>query len=104
MRRDVLELRRFYASDLGRAARTMVSRKVEEAWGDAHGLDVLAAFRDHGTAANNLEQGLDDALWFLEELAQFGVNLNEITATDERDPFTGCPMHKYTLCRVDRCE
>lgn len=41
MRRDVLELRRFYASDLGRAARTMVSRKVVEAWGDAHGLDVL---------------------------------------------------------------
>jgi SAM-dependent methyltransferase len=42
MRRDVLELRRFYASDLGQAARTMVTRKVEEAWGDAHGLDVLA--------------------------------------------------------------
>lgn len=42
MRRDVLELRQFYASDLGRAARTMVGRKVTEAWGDAHGLDVLA--------------------------------------------------------------
>jgi SAM-dependent methyltransferase len=42
MRRDVLELRQFYASDLGRAARAMVSRKVVEAWGDAHGLDVLA--------------------------------------------------------------
>jgi SAM-dependent methyltransferase len=42
MRRDVLELRQFYASDLGRAARTMVGRKVIEAWGDAHGLDVLA--------------------------------------------------------------
>jgi SAM-dependent methyltransferase len=42
MRRDVLELRQFYASDLGAAARTMVSRKVTEAWGDAHGLDVLA--------------------------------------------------------------
>ncbi|WP_411286764.1 class I SAM-dependent methyltransferase [Phenylobacterium sp.] len=42
MRRDVLELRRFYASDLGRAARAMVGRKVLEAWGDAHGLDVLA--------------------------------------------------------------
>jgi SAM-dependent methyltransferase len=41
MRRDVLELRQFYASDLGRAARAMVSRKVEEAWGDAHGQDVL---------------------------------------------------------------
>ena len=41
MRRDVLELRQFYASDLGRAARSMVSRKVAEAWGDAHGQDVL---------------------------------------------------------------
>src|SRR4051812_21920058 len=42
MRRDVLDLRQFYASDLGRAARAMVGRKVLEAWGDAHGLDVLA--------------------------------------------------------------
>jgi SAM-dependent methyltransferase len=42
MRRDVLELRQFYASPLGRAARSMVGRKVLEAWGDAHGLDVLA--------------------------------------------------------------
>jgi SAM-dependent methyltransferase len=42
MRRDVLELRRFYASDLGHAARVMVVRKVTETWDDAHGLDVLA--------------------------------------------------------------
>ncbi len=42
MRRDVLDLRQFYASDLGRAARAMVGRKVIETWGDAHGLDVLA--------------------------------------------------------------
>ncbi|MBW8815035.1 MAG: methyltransferase domain-containing protein [Caulobacterales bacterium] len=42
MRRDVLELRQFYASDLGRAARAMVERKLAEAWGDAHGQDVLA--------------------------------------------------------------
>jgi SAM-dependent methyltransferase len=42
MRRDVLELRQFYASRLGQAAREMVSRKVLEAWGDAHGQDVLA--------------------------------------------------------------
>jgi SAM-dependent methyltransferase len=42
MRRDVLELRQFYASDLGAAARLMVGRKVVEAWSDAHGLDVLA--------------------------------------------------------------
>ncbi|PZQ60336.1 MAG: methyltransferase type 11 [Phenylobacterium zucineum] len=42
MRRDVLELRQFYASDLGRAARAMVERKLREAWGDTHGQDVLA--------------------------------------------------------------
>jgi SAM-dependent methyltransferase len=41
MRRDVLELRQFYATDLGRAARAMLGRKVLEAWGDARGLDVL---------------------------------------------------------------
>lgn len=41
MRRDVLELRQFYASSLGRAAREMVTRKVIEAWGDGRGLDVL---------------------------------------------------------------
>jgi SAM-dependent methyltransferase len=41
MRRDVLELRRFYATPLGRAAREMIRRKVEEGWSDVHGLDVL---------------------------------------------------------------
>lgn len=41
MRRDVLELRQFYATALGRAAREMVSRKVLEAWDDARDLDVL---------------------------------------------------------------
>src|SRR5829696_4953463 len=42
MRRDVLELRQFYASDLGRAARAMVERKLREAWGDTAQQDVLA--------------------------------------------------------------
>lgn len=42
MRRDVLELRQFYASDLGRAARAMAERKLREAWGDTRGQDVLA--------------------------------------------------------------
>ena len=41
MRRDVLELRRFYASPLGKAVREMVGRKLGEAWGDPKGLDVL---------------------------------------------------------------
>ena len=42
MRRDVVELRRFYAGPLGRTVREMVGRKVDEAWGYAAGLDVLA--------------------------------------------------------------
>jgi SAM-dependent methyltransferase len=42
MRRDVLELRRFYATPMGCAVRAMVGRKIGEAWGDAAGLDVLA--------------------------------------------------------------
>src|SRR6202012_4398593 len=42
MRRDVLDLRQFYASDLGAAARALVGRKVIEAWGGAGGRAVLA--------------------------------------------------------------
>jgi SAM-dependent methyltransferase len=42
MRRDVLDLREFYAGALGAAAREMVSRKVAEAWGSLSGLDLLA--------------------------------------------------------------
>jgi SAM-dependent methyltransferase len=41
MRRDVLELRQFYAQPLGAAAREALARKTDEAWGDAAGLDVL---------------------------------------------------------------
>jgi anaerobic selenocysteine-containing dehydrogenase len=38
------------------------------------------------------------------EIETAGINLNFLTASDERDPFTGCPQHKYTLCRIERCE
>lgn len=41
MRRDVLELRAFYATPLGAAARRAIARKIGEAWGGAAGLDVL---------------------------------------------------------------
>lgn len=41
MRRDVLELRAFYATPLGRMAQEAVARKVGEAWERARGLDVL---------------------------------------------------------------
>src|SRR5262245_16316479 len=42
MRQGVLELREFYASALGGAARVLVARKVTEAWESGPGLDVLA--------------------------------------------------------------
>ena len=35
MRRDVLDLREFYAQPLGLAARETLSRKIHESWGDA---------------------------------------------------------------------
>jgi SAM-dependent methyltransferase len=41
MRRDVLDLRQFYAGALGGAAREMAARKVGEAWGGLSGLDLL---------------------------------------------------------------
>ena len=41
MRRDVLELREFYASPLGGAARTMIAGKLAEAWGGGRDLDIL---------------------------------------------------------------
>lgn len=42
MRQDVLELRAFYASAMGRAAARLIARKVGEAWGEVKGLDILA--------------------------------------------------------------
>lgn len=41
MRRDVLELRHFYADPAGGAARQTVGGKIREAWGDCATLDVL---------------------------------------------------------------
>ncbi len=41
MRRDVLDLRAFYASPLGRAAQAMLAAKIGEAWGACANLDVL---------------------------------------------------------------
>ncbi len=35
------------------------------------------------------------------ELQVQGVNLNELSDAANRDPISGCPHHKYTLCRVE---
>ena len=56
MRRDVLHLREFYATPLGRAARALVAAKVREAWDHGRGLDILGL----GYATPYLE-GLKDA-------------------------------------------
>ena len=87
MRRDVLELRQFYASDLGSAARVMVERKLKEAWGDTLGLDILALgyatpfiapFRDRArrvVAAMPAQQGVE--VWPAD-----GHNLSTLTPED----------------------
>ena len=31
-----------------------------------------------------------------------GVNCNELTDVADRDPFTGCPHHKYVPCRIQK--
>ncbi|MFT5681271.1 MAG: anaerobic selenocysteine-containing dehydrogenase [Myxococcota bacterium] len=36
------------------------------------------------------------------ELKTSGVNINELTDATDRDPFTGCPHHKFIRCQVER--
>ncbi len=36
------------------------------------------------------------------ELVVQGANLNQITDATDRDPFTGCPHHRYVPCRLER--
>lgn len=31
-----------------------------------------------------------------------GVNANELTDANDRDPFTGCPHHKFVPCKIER--
>ena len=40
MRRDILELRQFYGTALGRIVRDLVLRKLVQAWGDGRDLDI----------------------------------------------------------------
>ena len=57
MRRDVLQLRQFYASPLGQSARALLSRRLAEAWGGAARLDVMGL----GYATPYLEPFRDQA-------------------------------------------
>ncbi len=35
------------------------------------------------------------------DLVVQGINVNELTDVNDRDPISGCPHHKYTLCQVE---
>lgn len=71
MRRDVVDLKRFYASPMGKAAREVISRRIASLWPDARNLDMagigyaapyLEPYRDTArrvAAAMPAEQGAD---------------------------------------------
>ena len=41
MRRSIDELRTFYGEPTGALARRMLARRLDDAWGEANGCDVL---------------------------------------------------------------
>ena len=47
--------------------------------------DTLTAYMDHGTVAETVTQGLDEAYKHLGSLSELGVNLDEVTETLQRD-------------------
>jgi transaldolase len=54
--------------------------------------ETIRAFQDHGKVAPTLESGLDEAKRILEQLAQVGVDYDDVTATLEKEgiqKFTG---------------
>ena len=48
-------------------------------------LETIEAFQDHGTVANTLEAGLDDARELFAELERVGVDYDDVTDTLERE-------------------
>ena len=63
---------------------------------DRHGMYDCATphTHKHSDALNEIDVWLD---W----LETQGANNNILSPADDRDPFTGIPHHKYTLCRVE---
>ena len=47
--------------------------------------ETIRAFQDHGTVAPTLERGLDEAKRVFEQLAQVGVDYDDVVATLERE-------------------
>jgi transaldolase len=48
-------------------------------------LETIRAFQDHGRVAETLERGVDEARQLLEQLAQAGVDYDDVTETLERE-------------------
>ena len=48
-------------------------------------VETIDAFQDHGTVADTLTAGLDEARAFFDELAQAGVDYEDVTDTLERE-------------------
>jgi transaldolase len=47
--------------------------------------ETIRAFQDHGTVAPTLERGVDEAKHVIEQLAQVGVDYDDVTATLEKE-------------------
>ena len=48
-------------------------------------VETIEAFQDHGTVADTLEQGLDDARAVFDALERAGVDYDDVTDTLERE-------------------
>jgi transaldolase len=47
--------------------------------------ETINAFQDHGKVAETLDQGIDEARWTLDRLAEAGVDYDDVTETLERE-------------------
>jgi transaldolase len=47
--------------------------------------ETIQAFQDHGIVAPTLEQGIDDAKRLFDDLAEAGIDYDDVTATLERE-------------------
>ena len=48
-------------------------------------VETIEAFQDHGTVADTLTAGLDEARALFDELARVGVDYDDVTDTLERE-------------------
>jgi transaldolase len=48
-------------------------------------LETIKDFQDHGTVADTLEQGVDEARQILDAFAEAGVDYDDVVATLERE-------------------